>query len=49
MPLAHVMMSGSRPKRFEANQSPVRPNPVMTSSAMNSTSISRHTSRAAWR
>ena len=27
MPLAHVMMSGSSPKRFEANQSPHAPEP----------------------
>ena len=43
MPFAHVTMSGSSPKRVEANQSPVRPNPVITSSATNSTPNSRHT------
>ena len=47
MPLAQVMMSGSSPKRPLANHAPHRPNPVITSSATNSTPVSRHTARAA--
>ena len=49
MPFAHVTISGSSPKREDANQSPQRPNPVITSSATKSTPVSRHTSRAAFR
>ena len=41
MPFAHVTMSGPRSQRELANQSPVRPNPVITSSATNSTPVSR--------
>jgi hypothetical protein len=49
MPFAHVTMSGSRPNLEDANQSPHRPNPVMTSSATNSTPVSRQMSRTAAR
>ena len=45
MPFAHVMRSGSRPRRLLANQSPVRPKPVITSSATNSTPVSRQIAR----
>ena len=44
-PLAVVIMSGSRANRSLASQDPVRPNPVITSSAMNSTSCRRQISR----
>ena len=37
IPFAQTTMSGSRPNRVEANQSPQRPNPVITSSATNRT------------
>ena len=45
IPFAHVIRSGSRPNRPLANHAPHRPNPVMTSSATNSTPASRHTAR----
>ena len=47
MPFAHVMMSGSSSQRPLANHAPHRPKPVITSSATNSTPVSRHTARAA--
>ena len=49
MPFAQVTRSGSIPQRVLANHSPVRPNPVITSSATNSTPVSRQTARASSR
>ena len=49
MPFAHVRMSGSRFHRELANQSPTRPNPVMTSSATKSTPASRQIARTSAR
>ena len=45
MPFAHVSRSGSRFHRDDANQSPHRANPVMTSSATNRTPASRQIAR----
>ncbi len=43
--LAMVMMSGCTPQCSSANQRPVRPKPVITSSAMSSTSLRSQISR----
>ena len=45
MPLAVTIRSGSMPSSSQANIAPVRANPVCTSSAMNTTSLSRHQSQ----
>src|ERR687888_373479 len=45
MPLATVIRSGTTPSCSTANHRPVRPNPVMTSSAINSTSSSSQIAR----
>src|SRR5207245_5341101 len=47
MPLATVMRSGTTWSCSQANQRPVRPNPVMTSSAIISTSSSSQMARTA--
>ena len=47
MPFATVMMSGTTPSCSTANQRPVRPKPVMTSSAIISTSRSSQILRTA--
>ena len=44
MPLAVVTMSGTTPSCSQANQSPVRQNPVWISSAMNTIPCSRQNS-----
>ena len=44
MPLAVVTMSGTTPSCSQANQSPVRQNPVWISSAMNTIPFSRQNS-----
>ena len=44
IPFATVIRSGDAPKRSVANQYPVRPNPVITSSKTSSTSRSRQIS-----
>ncbi len=46
-PLARTRMSGRSPQWSAANQRPVRPNPVMTSSATTSTPWRRQTSATA--
>ena len=47
MPLAVAMMSGTTPSSSQANMAPVRANPVCTSSAMNTTPLTRaHSTRA---
>ena len=46
IPLASVIMSGSRPSSACANQAPVRPKPVWISSTMKSAPRSRHSSCA---
>ena len=45
MPLATVMMSGVTPQCSHANQRPVRPNPVITSSRIRRMPCRSHTSR----
>jgi hypothetical protein len=47
VPLPAVMMSGRRSHWSQPNQAPVRPNPVMTSSAISRTPWRSHTSRTA--
>src|SRR2546425_5837054 len=47
MPLATVMRSGTTPSCSTPNQRPVRPKPVMTSSAIISTSSSSQIARTA--
>ncbi len=49
MPFAQVTMSGWSSHRELANQSPTRPNPVITSSATNSTPASRQIARTSSR
>ena len=46
-PLAATRMSGRTPQWSSPNQRPVRPNPVMTSSAISSTPCRRQTSAMA--
>ena len=46
-PLAATSRSGRTPKWSMPNQAPVRPNPVITSSAMSSTPCCRQTSAIA--
>ena len=48
-PLARVIASGTTPAWWKANQVPVRPMPVCTSSSTSSAPASRVTSRAARR
>ena len=48
-PLADVIRSGRMSNRSEANQWPVRPKPVITSSAHSRMPCSSHSSRTPWK
>jgi hypothetical protein len=46
MPFAHVIRSGATPYLEEANHSPMRPKPVMTSSATSAIPYLSHSARS---